>query len=331
MLDQMPLIFGVLLLWLIFSLLLAPLEALGWWAGWIEGDEEENPQLPAEDVPPREDVEAFVVYLTGISGVKGEDFLPEEVRFLDELDAALPNAVVVKDLYPYSPSNRALTGQRFFSSFWRFAQRMKVSGRPLQRLIGFLINIRNLFQVMVSADRRYGPIYNSLFARTIMQALLRYGYQPGSGVRIYLLGYSGGGQMALGSAQYLKRTVRAPVSVISLGGALSGDPGVLEVEHLYHLYGKRDNVQRSGYILSPNRWHIGRVNMLPRSRWHRARREGLMSFVYMGNMRHNGKEGYLDPDYRAKGNEHPNLETVVTAVAGLVQGQYVSRPMRRIY
>ena len=332
MFSEYPLVLGVLLLWLVFSLLLAPLEALGWWAGWIEGDEESEPEVEPPDKPaPPENVQAYVVYLTGISGVSGEDFLPEEVRFLNELDIALPQSVVVKDLYPYSPANRALTGQRTFARFWRFAQQMKMGGRPLQRFIGFLINIRNLFQVMVSADRRYGPIYNSIFARAITQALLRHGYERGSGTPVYVLGYSGGGQMAVGSAQYLKKMVNAPVSVISLGGALSGDPGVMELEHLYHLYGKRDGVQQLAYIMSPSRWHIGRLGLLPQARWHQARQGGRMSFIYVGDMRHNGQEGYLDPEYKAADADAPNLTVVVDIISRLVHGNPTKQPVQNIY
>jgi len=62
-------------------------------------------------------------------------------------------------------------------------------------LFGYLVNIRNVLVVAVSADKRYGPIYNLGIAQVMYQALIRHGYQPDSGVPITLI-FSGGGQMA---------------------------------------------------------------------------------------------------------------------------------------
>ncbi|MEO0563960.1 MAG: CAAX protease, partial [Chloroflexota bacterium] len=179
---NISLIVTVLLVWLFVSLLLAPLEALGWWAGWFEGDEDyiaPEPE-PANKPREREDVEGYLVFLTGISGVSGEVFLEEEVDLLQRLEVRLNDVVLIDDVYPYGVTNRALTGQRVFAWFWRFAQRMKVSGGTLRTLVGFLINIRNGFQVSVSADRRYGPIYNTGTAQLITRSLLRAGYKRGT-------------------------------------------------------------------------------------------------------------------------------------------------------
>lgn len=318
---ELPLIVTMLLLWLLVALVLAPLEALGWWAGWFEGDEAANPELePANKPVEKAHVGGYLVFLTGISGVSGEDYLPEEADLLDRLDAAMDDITVVKDVYPYSVRNQALTGQRVFASFWRFALRMKLSGQPLQRFIGFLINLRNAFQVMVSADRRYGPIYNTGTARLIVQSLLRHGYKRGSGMPITLLAYSGGGQIAVGAAPYLKTMTGAPVTVVSLGGAISGEPGVQALERLHHLYGRKDSVQKLGWILSPSRWHIGSVFLLPRSRWNQARQAGKMDFIYMGDIKHSGRGGYLDtqatlPDGRTY------MQYTVEMIAGLVARQ----------
>lgn len=321
LLGELPLLLTVLLLWLLVSLLLAPIEALGWWAGWFEGDEEKDPEPEPPDKPIQlGKIDAYLVYLTGISGVSGDVLLDEEVTFIERLDAALPTTVVVKDVYPYSVRNRALTGQRVFAWFWRFALNMKLSDKPRRRLIGLLINIRNAFQVMVSADRRYGPIYNSAFARLIVQALLRYGYRRGSGMPVYIVGYSGGGQIAAGVVPYLKKMLGAPITVISLGGVVGAEPGIMEAEHLYHLYGRRDSVQRLGWILSPSRWTLGDgVDILPLSRWNQAKRRDMMTFIYMGNMRHNGREGYLDDEFALDEHDKPNLDVTVDTIADLLK------------
>lgn len=314
-------ILTVLLLWLLIAMLLAPFEALGWWAGWFEGDEQAHPIPEPDDKPtPKHNVSGYLVYLTGISGVSGEVFLDEEITLLQRLDEALPHTVVVDDVYPYGLANEALTGQRVFAWFWRFALRMKLEGKGLRRYVGLLINIRNGLQVSVSADRRYGPIYNSGSARMIVRGLLRHGYERGSGTPIYLLGYSGGGQIAVGAAPYLKRMIDAPITVISLGGVLSGDPGVLAVEHLYHLRGRRDSVQRFGMIVSPSRWHIGRYGVLPLSRWNKARRDGKITVIDMGNVTHNGREGYLDdltPHPTERG--YSLMDKTVQAISGLIR------------
>lgn len=316
MIPDFAQIITFLLLWLLISMLLAPLEALGWWAGWFEGDEHDQAIPEPEDKPVEKDhINGYLVYLTGISGVSGEVFLDEEIDLLRRLDEILPNTVVVDDVYPYGVANEALTGQRVFAWFWRFALRMKLSGSRLRSFIGFLINIRNGLQVSVSADRRYGPIYNSGSARMILRGLLRHGYQRGSGTPVYLLGYSGGGQIAVGAVPYLKKFINAPITVISLGGVLSADPGVKEVAHLYHLHGKRDNVQRFGLWVSPSRWRVGDFYLLPRSRWNKTRKAGGMTFLYMGDVRHNGREGYLDdltphPDQRGQSIMDVTVNTI---------------------
>ena len=317
--PDLSLIITVLLLWLLIAMLLAPLEALGWWAGWFEGDEERDPEPEPDDKPQeKETVTGYLVYLTGISGVSGEVFLEEEIDLLNHLDEALPHTVVVDDVYPYGVANQALTGQRVFAWFWRFALNMKLSGQGLRSFIGFLINMRNAFQVAVSADRRYGPIYNSGSARMIVQALLRHGYRRGSGMPVTLLGYSGGGQIAVGSVPYLKAMINAPIRVVSLGGVISADPGVMDVEHLYHLQGKYDKVHRFGYIVSPSRWHIGDWLLLPESRWNMARKVGKISFVDMGDMTHNGKGGYLDTEISVIADGRSNMEVTVGTICNYV-------------
>ena len=61
-----------------------------------------------------------------------------------------------------------------------------------------LINVRNIMQVAVSADPRYGPIYSLGVAKEIARSLARHGYQLGSQKPIFLIGFSGGGQVSVG-------------------------------------------------------------------------------------------------------------------------------------
>jgi hypothetical protein len=297
------------LLWLVISALTAPLEALGWWAGWFgEGIDEKL-------VPPEEETERpenkrlrrradyFIVFLTGIAGVRSELYLPEERALLARLTRQLPEAIIVDTIFPYSVTNRALTSQRLFAWFWRYAFRQKEH----RRRIGFLINIRNLFQVLVSADHRFGPIYNQGTAETIIKGLRRHGYPPGSGTPVILIGYSGGGQIALGAAGYLDRQLAAPIRVISLGGVMCSDPGLQHVEHLYHIRGQGDGIQRLSHILFPGRWPL-----MANSFWSQAAARGKISLVDMGMMVHHGPGGYLDEaNLVAPGHSYMD-ETVAT-------------------
>jgi hypothetical protein len=276
---------------------LAPFEALGWCAGWFVSDTgvEDTAVIPdalTETKNAIDDaVEAphFVVFLSGIHSVSGESYAPREIAFLHALRERMPHITLV-ELFPYSVTNRALTGQRAFAKVWRWALRNKISGNGFA---GFLINFRNLWQVAVSADSRYGPIYNQGSAEMILRGLKANGYTLGSHAPITLIGYSGGGQIAVGAAPYLRQVIGQPVQVISLGGVLSSDPGVLEVTKLYHLFGKRDMVQRVGQIMCPGRWRL-----LPFSPWNQALRYGLIERVPMGNMDHTGVDGYLDGELR---------------------------------
>jgi pimeloyl-ACP methyl ester carboxylesterase len=291
---------------------LSPFEALGWWAGWygqpLEQDTPESDDaslaISQEAQPQR-----FVVFLSGIHSVSDEVFAGRELALLERLDAKLPDTVIV-EVFPYSVTNRALTGQRSFARFWRWALRRKLSGATLA---GFLINLRNVWQVAVSADRRYGPIYNQGSADMLGRALRRHGYEVGSGVPITLIGYSGGGQIAMGAAPYLKEAIGAPVQVISLGGVLSADPGLLSLDKLYHLHGTRDMVQRLGPIFFPGRWRL-----LPHSAWNRAKEEGIVELIDLGPVKHTGRGGYLD-DKSLRPDGKSFLEATVEAIVKAIQ------------
>jgi len=300
---------GLAFLALLLAGALAPLEALGWWAGWYGRRPEERPvRIRAAAGAPQH----FLVFLSGIHSVAEHAFARREVTFLERLRERLPDSRIL-EVFPYSVTNNALTGQRAFARFWRWALRMKLSRRALANMAGMLINLRNLWQVAVSADRRYGPIYNHGSADLITDALLAAGYVPGSRTHVTLIGYSGGGQIALGAAGHLDEILGAPVDVIALGGVMASDPAVLQVRHLYYLYGDLDNVHRTGRALFAGRWPLLRY-----SPWNQARAKGLITHVRLGPMKHTGRDGYLSttallPDGRS------HLDATVDAIAGIVE------------
>lgn len=289
--------------------LFAPFETLGWWAGWYGEKPGERESLADTDVP-KSAATQFVVYLTGIGGTSPNAYSGLEQGFLKALEERLPEAELVNDVFPYAASNKALTGERVFSWFWRRLDAFR--GKGAASVISSLINARNFWQVLVSSDSRFGPLYNYATAQHVLGKLLRHGYRIGSGVPITLIGYSGGGQIAVGVAPLLEEAARAQVHIISLGGVMSSTENILEVDSLTHLYGARDSVQRLGYLMFPQRWTF--FSWTP---WNRARKRGIIRRVLVGPMGHTGKKGYLDPDSRLESGQS-YLDRTVELMTSLI-------------
>lgn len=314
-------LFGLVVLGIFIVGALAPFEALGWWAGWF------GESLEAEDAPNAAPTSKghCVVYLSGIHSVSGESHTVREAAFLERLKGEFGtlDAVLIDDIFPYSVTNRALTSQRLFSWAWRWLHKRDRQG---QKAAGLLINLRNFWQVGVSADRRYGPIYNQGSAKIILACLRRHGYSANAISTLTLIGYSGGGQIAVGAAPYLKEVLNAPIRVISLGGVISADPGILALERLYYLYGKRDHVQHLGAIFFPGRWPL-----LPHSAWNQGRSQHKVELLFMGDMRHAGRGSYLDTQRLVGGPSclDKTVQTIKTLIArqdAAVEPPGVSRP-----
>lgn len=293
---------------------ISPFEALGWWAGWF-GDQVYYEPLPPEGLvrTAKSNPDAFVVFMSGVARVSGQTLSRREQGFLQRLAEVLPSTVVIDDIFPYSVNSLALTGQPFFASIWRWALRRKLSGRRLDRIAGMLINARNIAQVAMSADKRYGPIYNQAMAHVIIHGLSRYGYRPEEARPVFLVGYSGGGQITLGATTYLKEWLTGPVILISLGGIFANDPGAVAADHIYHLAGSRDKPQRLGTICSPGRWPI-----FAYSYWNRARRMGRVEVIAMDGMCHTGRGGYLDINATLPDGT-PYLDHTVQTVSDLIR------------
>jgi hypothetical protein len=292
-LTLLPFLFqllGIGLLLLLIAALLAPFESLGWWAGWFGRSAAKNTAAPSEqkasDMQVPAEARHYLVYLSGIEAISGDFLETEEIDLCDQLAARFPGTIVVRDVFPYAMNNRGLTSQRLFTWLWNHIVQVKLRKKTL---LTNLINVRNLFQVAVSADRRYGPIYNYGTAEVIRDELLRQGYRVGSGKPVSLIGYSGGGQIALGAATYLHPMLEgAPLRIISLGGVMADDPGLDYIEHLYHFYGTKDPVQQIGQIAYAGRWPI-----LPHSPWNRAKADGKISMIAVGPIGHTGAKGYF--------------------------------------
>jgi len=294
--------------------LLAPVEALGWWAGWY-GDEIQTLDLQADDPadqPPQRGPDRYVVYLDGI-GQSTNQYQPSVARFLTELEQRLPdNITLVKGLMSYSVLNRSLTEDRPLAFFWRWAETLQ--SKCFGAWVGILINLRNVMIVAVSADLRYGPIYNQGLAQQIYESLLQLGYPAAGGIPLTLIGYSGGGQIAMGTLPFLRRALETPIEVISLGGVISGNAMALDVEQLYHLVGRRDPVERAGPVMFPRRWPVALL-----SYWNRAKQKGKISFISLGPVGHQVPGGIFDPQARlSDGRTH--LEQTLDLVMEILVG-----------
>ena len=261
---------------------LAPLETLAWWVGRFSP--------PASFIPEAQEgaseVRHFVIYLGGINAIDGKTLSHRELRFLKALEAGLPGAKLVCGVFPYAASGEPLLqAPRFFRWVWRLAA--KRPNRHRTRL-KYLIDWRNFYQVLMSADRRYGPVFNEAVASLMLSALLEEGWRHGAGQRVSILGYSAGAQIAIASAPYLARWLDTPPAVVSIGGVILTTRGVDDLARLDHLRSRADLLPRLSSMLSIARWPVAAL-----SPWRKALRLGRLREIDLGVMHHSGSKGYL--------------------------------------
>ncbi len=290
---------------LLLTAILSPIETLSWWAGWTEdeiNDAEASPDF--EDAPSAQ--KTYIVYLAGIASISGRYQLPRERTFIRKLEARFPDAVIIDNVFPYSPAGLPLlAAPRFFDRLWRWIQKLKLEGR--QTLLSPLINARNVFQVMISADHRYGPIFNQGAARVIENALIEAGYKRyDRSARVVIIGYSGGAQIAAGASPFLTSRYIGPIDIISIGGVMASDPGFHFVRRFHHVVGQQDRVEKVGAIMFPERWKA-----MAHSEWNTAKRDGRVIFHKLANMIHAGARGYFGlPKINGISNNDRTLELV---------------------
>ncbi|MBE9137144.1 CAAX protease [Nodosilinea sp. LEGE 07088] len=308
---------------LVVAGLLAPLETLGWWAGWYDDDVNTtlNAGELAEPVADTNQISRYVVYLDGI-GISSFEYLPDIEEFLDTLAPTLPEDVaLIRGIMPYSVMNAPLDEDRPLAFLWRYADKLRFAN-PMS-VLGLLVNIRNILIVGVSADKRYGPLYNQGIAQVVFNGLVKNGYQVGSGTPVTFIGYSGGGQMSCANAPYLKRALGAPIDVISLGGVISANINILKLEHLYHLVGEKDVVEKLGPKIFPGRWQL-----FPLSYWNRAKRRGKISFISMGPVGHQVPGGILDPKLILP-DGRSSLQQTLDTINAILRGEMLETGLER--
>ena len=280
--------------------LLAPLESLEWWARRYP-----TPSLPAPESEPATGIRRFAVYLSGIAMLDGSSMSRREHAVLEEVRKQLPDVVITEDVFPYAMENRGLP-QRATAWLWRRLDwaRRRFPWSPLP----FLINLRNVMQVLVSADPRYGGTYNFGVACVVWRSLLNAGYDPDNPAPVTLIGYSGGAQIACGVARFLAaHDVR--VDVVSIGGVYADDPGLDHIGSLTHLKGSRDRTQSLGPLAFP-----GRGCPAPLSSYGRAVRDGRIHIVNMGPISH---ADYFSRHIALPDGSTPKQETIEQLVKAL--------------
>ncbi len=315
--DLRQLFFGVLLVLgatLFISLITAPFEAMTWWSRWTanpdEGYENTREQEGQALAPTPPIGKAVLFYVTGIGTMAGDVHPEMEREFLQELKRALPEVTVIDNFFPYSPAGIPLNGQRIFARFWRFL------GRHRALVTKTLIRLRNMFQVLVAADGRYGPIYSAGTYETMHDKLVARGYTEAVHKPIILLGYSGGAEISLGAAPFLQSAFRSRLTLISLGGVLSSHAGLAALDRLVHIEGSIDKVARLGGIFFIHRWRL-----FGSSYWNLARKQGKFQKIAMPGMGHNGPGGYLDGATCSDGNSRHNLDRTISVIQSVVRAE----------
>lgn len=278
---------GVILL---VSGIFAPVGTLVWWlsqsAESLGLNKNQTKNLPQGDrsggVAKSTKIDCYIVFLPGVGDFSADQLTPGEEFFLNRLVQLHPNCVAVRDVFPYSAANESLGGERLLAPLWRAANKANAD---------IPIKIRNLWRFAISADPRYGPIYNQGIATAIVERMNAAHPIPQSNnqpLKLILMSTSGGTQVALGAVSYLDQWLNPQLIVVSVGGSFDGESGFEAVDHVYHLQGRRDWVEDISRIVFASCW-----NWTIGSPFNQARQRGRYSVVSSGPHTHDGPEGYF--------------------------------------
>lgn len=285
---------GILLVWGT----VAPVGTLVWWINQSTESlglkKDQAKPLPSQESnarQPPKNINCYVIFLPGVGDFSSDQLTPGEEMFLKRLIQQHPNCVAVSDVFPYSVANKDLGGERLLTPLWTLA----AHADGWFKEANILIKIRNLWRFAISSDDRYGPIYNQGIADAMIDRMNAAHPIPTAHPRslnVILMGTSGGVQVALGAAPYLKQWLNDPrLTVISTGGAFDGEKGFDAVDQMYHLQGKRDSVEDVSALIFPARW-----SWMLNSPFNRARQRGNYQAVSSGSHAHDGDQGYFGLD-----------------------------------
>lgn len=313
----------------LIAVIASSLETLLWWAGWSQRAAINLLPDPSElprDVP---EADSYLVYMSGAGTMDPARIDEKETQYLDQLQAHVPRSVIVRDIFPYSPTNNPLVGERPLKRFFTYAlAARKTRARNIrQRLAIHITQFRNTLQVGISGDRRYGPYYSYGVAQSIAASLLRHGYRIGCEKPVILVLISGSGQIGTGCVPMLKQMLGRPIWIVSVGSILTDDPGILDVEHVYHLSGSKDRTQHLGKVLWRGCWPI-----FPNSAPHLYRKQGKFTVVDVGPMRHMKRGDYMSRSvFLPNGQRYADRTVeVVTEFVRTIEADAKARTVRTV-
>jgi hypothetical protein len=264
------------------------------WEGWIDGLQEPS-RLFAKTPATTSRNQHYVVYLDGIHQ-RESDHPPRITTFLSLLERALgPDTSLLKGIEPYTVLPVDLAEDPLSAWFWRRLLNLQEQhpNGLVQVLAAVLVQANNVIKVGISSDRRYGPIVNYEQALKVAERLSEVGFHPSSEAPITLLGYSGGGEMAMGMADYLLRICQTPVHIVTFCGVFSGNQELSKVEGITTVVGSRDPLEVIGRLAYP-----GRSPLLPLTRWNKAMSSGSVRRTLIPGMTHNGNQGPFSERHR---------------------------------
>jgi hypothetical protein len=232
------------------------------------------------------EIDCYIVFLPGVGDFSADQLTSGEEFFLNRLIKLHPNCVAVADVFPYSVANESLGDKRWSAPLWRAVE--EASG--WLENADALIKIRNLWRFAISADDRYGVIYNRGIAIAIRDRMNAAHPIPQlrRPLNLILIGTSGGAQVALGAVPYLNQWLDARLTVVSVGGVFDGETGFDQANHVYHLKGEQDWIENISRIVFPAcwRWTVA-------SPFNRARQQGRYTVQDSGPQAHDGDKGYF--------------------------------------
>ncbi len=297
---------GFLLLWGIF----APVGTIVWWlnqnAETLGLTKDDSPKTIFASSQTASKIDCYIVFLPGIGNFSPDELALGEKHFIDRLAAEHPNCVAVRDVFPYSVTNKDLGSERLLQPLWKAAKEND------QLLGSVLIPLRNLWRFAISSDYRYSSVYSMGIADTIVNRMNAAHPIPRSPkpINLILISTSGGTQVALASSTYLKKWLKPRLTVISIGGAFDGRVGFDSVDHVYHLQGEQDLVPTLTYAVFPSRW-----NWTVGSPINQAQQQGRFTVCSTGAHEHSGDKGYFGTAIAA--NHQPYVEQTIQQVKQL--------------
>lgn len=285
------------------------------WEGWMNGLPDPSRLFVSESEAAGRH-QHYVVYLDGIH--QSEESHPPRVSdFLSCLQESIAeDTMLVKGIEAYTITNAGLRSTTFAAWFWQrlFALQEHHPNGLVRFVCAFCVQANNVIKVGISSDRRYGPVMNYELALKIARRLDAIGFRPRHASRIVLVGYSGGGEMAIGIAEILQQLCRVRVQVITVCGVFSGNGDLESVNDVAMVVGSHDPVAALGRIAYP-----GRLSLLPLSKWNLWQRHHSLQRYTIEGMNHNGASGPFSTAFRG---------AVVNAICKELERSALTPPLR---